>query len=72
MQGGGRQQHYDMLPFSPSHSDGQLAFQQDSDFPLWQGSCEGSIGSLVHHPEQIQHIHLHLLLLQMRLLRYVT
>ena len=59
-------------PFRPSICDGQLAFQQDPDFPLWQGGCEGSIGSLVHHPEQIQHIHLHLLLLVVCLLRYIT
>ena len=58
--------------FVPFLCDWQLAFQQDLDLPLWQGSCEGSIGSLVHHPEQVQNIHLHLLLLVVCFLRYVT
>ena len=43
--------------------NGQLAFQQDTDLPFGKGGGEGSVGSLVHHPEQIQHVHLHLLLL---------
>ena len=60
------------LPFGPFECDGQLAFQQDPDLPFGQGASQGAIGSLVHHPEQVQQIHLHLLLLIVRLFWNIT